>query len=139
MTLSYLLDTNVISEPLRPMPNENVLRRLQEHQGVVVIASIVWHELLYGCYRLASSPRRTAIEAYLYDVLAPSIPVLPYDERAAGWHAAERVRLASVGKTPPFVDGQIASIAGVNNLILVTFNVSNFEHFEGIQIEDWRE
>ena len=138
MTLTYLLDTNVISEPLKPKPSENVLQQLRDHQDEIVISAVVWHELLFGYYRMPSSKRRAAVESYLFEVVAPTIPVLPYGERAAEWHAAERARLISDGKTPPFVDGQIAAIARVNNLILVTFNVSDFEHYEGLQIEDWR-
>jgi predicted nucleic acid-binding protein len=43
---------------------------------------------------------------------------------AAEWHAAERARLAALGKTPPFVDGQITAIAYANSLTLVTLNSS---------------
>jgi tRNA(fMet)-specific endonuclease VapC len=139
VTANYLLDTNIISEPLRSKPNEIVLKRLRDRHGEIAISSVVWHELLYGYNRLPVSTRRKAIESYLYEVVAPTIPVLPYDERAAEWHAVERARLTSQGKTPPFADGQIAAIASVNDLILVTFNISDYEHFEGLKIEDWRD
>lgn len=138
MTLKYLLDTCVISEPLRPEPNEAVLEKLREYQDEVGIATIVWHELLFGCFRLPDSERRNAIETYLFEVVGPSMPVLPYDEHAARWHAVERARLTRIGKTPPFTDGQIAAIARVSDLILITFNTSDYEHFHGIQVEDWR-
>jgi tRNA(fMet)-specific endonuclease VapC len=69
----------------------------------------------------------------------PSIPVLPYDQAAAEWHAAERARLSAAGKTPAFVDGQIAAIAKVNDLILVTSNRSHFENFRELQVEDWKD
>jgi tRNA(fMet)-specific endonuclease VapC len=68
VTPRYLLDTNVISEPLRPIPNPTVLARLQQHDGAIAIASVVWHELLFGSARLAASARRTAIERYLHQV-----------------------------------------------------------------------
>ena len=95
-------------------------------------------QLLYGYCRLSPSKKRAAIESFLFDVVAPSIPVLPYDENAAHWQAAERARLTDIGKTPAFADGQIAAIAKVNDLVLVTFNTSDFENFKDIQIEDWR-
>ena len=139
MTVKYLLDTNVISEPLRPKPNEAILMKLRDHQDEIGIATIVWHELLFGCYRLPESDRRTAIETYLFEVVWPSIPILPYDERAAHWHARERARLALTGSTPPFADGQIAAIAGGCDLVLVTFNTQDFELFQGLHIEDWRD
>ncbi len=58
-------------------------------------------------------------------VVQPHIPLLPYDETAATWHAEERTRLVTAGKTPAFVDGQIAAIAYTNNLTLVTNNTSD--------------
>jgi tRNA(fMet)-specific endonuclease VapC len=138
MNLKYLLDTNVISELLRPMPNENVLQNFQLYRTEISIATIVWHELLFGCYRLAPSKKRIAIESFLFDVVGPSIPILPYDTNAAHWHASERARLTSNGNPPAFVDSQIAAIAKVNNLILVTFNTSDFENYKELQIDDWR-
>lgn len=139
MTLRFLLDTNVISEPLRPVPNQAVLERLREHQAEIAIAAVVWHELWYGCYRLPESNKRTLIEAYLKDVVARAIPILAYDSRAASWHAEERARLAGVGRLPPFADGLIASTAATNGLCLVTFNRDDFAAFQGLRLEDWRE
>jgi tRNA(fMet)-specific endonuclease VapC len=133
----YLLDTNVISEPLRPAPNPGILERLRRHQAHLATASIVWHELLFGCYRLPASERRRVIEEYLGRVVASSIEILPYDEAAAGWHAAERARLAAAGRTPPFADGQIAAVARTNDLILVTLNVADYVGFQDLRIEDW--
>ena len=44
-------------------------------------------------------------------------------------------RLSKVGRTPSFADGQIAAIAVVNGLTLVTDNVRNFQHFESLEVE----
>lgn len=99
---------------------------------------MVWHELLFGCYRMSHSAKRTAIEEYLNEVVAPSIPVLPYDARVAEWHAAERARLIGIGRTPPFADGQIAATASVNDLILVTANLADYAGFRDVQVVDWR-
>ncbi len=137
MTLRFLLDTNIISEPLRPAPNQQILERLQRHGTEIAIAAVVWHELWFGCYRLPASAKRTAIERYLKQIIAVTMPILPYDDQAAEWHAAERARLARVGKTPPFADGQIAAIAKRNDLILVTANLADYTAFEGVQIERW--
>lgn len=136
--MRYLLDTNVLSEPLRPEPDEKVLRRLRDRRGEVATASVVWHEMLFGCYRLPPSARRSAIREYLDEVLRPSIQVLPYDTRAAEWHAAERARLTGIGRTPPFADGQIAAIARTNDLIVVTYNVADYAGFRDVRVEDWR-
>lgn len=137
MSLKYVLDTNIVSEPLRPSPSRSVLRRLGSHEGETAIASIVWHELQFGCARLPVSRRREAIERYLEDVVLASFPILDYDRAAAEWHARERVRLEAAGKTPPFVDGQIAAIACVNDLVLVTQNKGDFRGFKGLRVESW--
>lgn len=137
MSLRFLLDTNIVSDPLRPKPNPKVLARLQQHQAEIAIPALVWHELWFGCERLPRSPKRAAIEAYLNEVVAASMPVLAYDERAAEWHASERARLIGLGKTPPFVDGQIAAVAYANELSLVTFNVQDYRGFADLQVVNW--
>lgn len=139
VNLRFLLDSNVVSEPTKPLPNPGVLRKLREHQDAIGIATVVWHELLFGCERLPSSRKRIAIERYLFETVRASLPILPYDLAAAEWHATERARLVAAGRTPSFVDGQIAAVAKVNDLILVTANLSHFEPFEGLRVEDWRE
>ncbi len=63
--------------------------------------------------------------------------VLPYDREAADWQARERVRLERAGRPVPFVDAQIAAIAAVRGLTLVTANTRDFERFEGLSVEDW--
>jgi tRNA(fMet)-specific endonuclease VapC len=138
VTLRYLLDTNVVSEPFRPIPDQAVLDHLRQHHAEIAIASVVWHELWYGCSRLSPSTKRSMIETYLKDVVARTIPVLSYDQRAASWHAEERARLAGIGRTPPFVDGQIAAVAVTNGLTLVTFNRADYVSYQDLRLEDWR-
>ena len=135
--MKYLLDTNVLSEPAKTSPQKKVLKSIERHQDDIVTAAPVWHELVFGCQRLAVSRKRGIIEAFLNDVIRPNILILPYDERAAEWHAAERARLSSKGYTPSFVDGQIASIAKVNGLILVTRNTFDFKKFSNLKLENW--
>jgi tRNA(fMet)-specific endonuclease VapC len=138
VTLKYLLDTNVVSEPLRPVPRQTVLGKLRKHEKEVAIPSVVWHELRYGMERLPASHRRETIEHYLDEVVLGGMPILDYGRASAEWHAIERARLTARGKTPPFADGQIAAIAAVHGLILVTFNDSDFRRFEGVMVESWR-
>ncbi|MGA9381259.1 MAG: type II toxin-antitoxin system VapC family toxin [Phormidium sp.] len=137
MSLVFLLDSNIISEPLRPIPNANVIEMLQRHKDEIALATIVWHELIFGCNRLPESKKRQMIENYLRELEETKIPLLPYDANAAKWHAKERARLVTIGKTPSFADGQIAAIAKVNNLILVTNNVSDYADFLELQVENW--
>jgi tRNA(fMet)-specific endonuclease VapC len=133
----FLLDTNILSEPTRPTPHSGVLAKLAEHRQEVATAAVVWHELWYGYRRLPPSRKQQQIEAYLLALLSSDLPVLPYTQQAADWHAKERIRLANLGKVPSFPDGQIAAIAYVHDLILVTRNQSDFANFENLLIENW--
>lgn len=61
MNLKYLLDTSIVSEPLRPKPLHGVVRKLRRHENEIAISSVVWHELRFGVERLQPSHRRLAI------------------------------------------------------------------------------
>jgi tRNA(fMet)-specific endonuclease VapC len=137
VTLRYLLDTNIASAPVAKRPDAGILRRLEADGPECAIPAPVWHELTYGCRRLPPGKRRNALEAYLNDVIRESFPILPYDHVAAAWHGEERARLEALGRPTPYVDGQIAAIAHVNHLVLVTANTRDFAGFKHLTVEDW--
>lgn len=137
MGIAYLADTNVVSEMMRPRPHSGVYSHWQLKSAQIALAAITWHELLTGTFRLPVSRRRTAFESFLYDQLALTTPILPYDQSAAAWHAQERARLMQAGRYPSFPDGQIAAIAVTNNLILVTRNMTDFVDFADLRLENW--
>lgn len=134
----YLLDTNVLSEPISKKPNKNILELLNERGHESVTAAPVIHELRYGSQLLEPSRRRDSIERYIDDVVLRIYPVIPYDQAAAEWHAEERARLTKGGNPPPYFDGLIAAIAQVNGLVLVTANVKDFRAFKELAIESWK-
>ena len=135
--LRYLLDTNVLSEMIKPVPNKHVMRKVKLYQNEIATASPVWHELKFGCLRLPASQKRSMIEAFLSEVVKSTLAILPYDETAATWHAEQRAALTRSGRQPAFVDGQIAAIAIVNQMILVTGNTSDYEGFSDLLVENW--
>ena len=137
MSLRYLLDTTVVSSPISKRPNPNIVERLETYGHECAIAAPVWHELIYGYQRVPRGQRRAALEAYLQEVVLRSFPVIAYDEAAAYWHGRERARLENLGRTAPFIDGQIAAIASVNDLILVTANLKDFARFKNLEVVDW--
>ena len=137
MTLGYLLDTGIVWAPISRRPDPTIVKRLRMHGPECAIAAPVWHELTYGCRRLAKGKRRAALEAYLREVVQASFPVLSYDEAAATWHGEERARLETLGRPAPYVDGQIAAIAHVHGLVLATTNERDFVRFTGITVENW--
>ncbi|HEV2718868.1 MAG TPA: type II toxin-antitoxin system VapC family toxin [Thermoanaerobaculia bacterium] len=132
----FLLDTNVVSEAMRPSPRERIVQKIHRHENQIAIASVVWHELWYGVGLLPRSHRRDDFEKYLNGFVA-MFKLIDYDRVAAEWHARERVRLAVQGQMPPFLDGQIAAVAAVHDLTLVTFNTVHFNRFAGLRVESW--
>lgn len=132
----YLLDTHILAEPLRPRPNPTVIEQLTDRSEELSTASVAYHEICFGCQRLPDSRKRRAIEAYLEEVKA-KLMILSYDMDAAEWYAIERARLVRLGRTPPYIDGQIAAIAIVNDLILVTNNTSDYADFQNLKLQNW--
>jgi tRNA(fMet)-specific endonuclease VapC len=137
MALKYLIDTNVVSEPEQTRPNAQVIERLEQHRAHIAIAAVTWHELLFGYHRLPGSRRKQRIGQYLFQVVYPAFPILSFDETAAAWFAERRAQLSLRGRTPTFVDGQIAAVAAVNNLVLVTRNVGDFADYPDLVVENW--
>ena len=136
VVLRYLLDSNILSEPVRPRPSASVVERLGATLDECATTATVLHELEFGVVRLPASRRKAALTQYL-DQVVGRLPVLPYDAGAARWHARERARLSRRGKPPAFVDGQIAAVANAHGLVLVTRNVADFTIFEGLAVENW--
>jgi tRNA(fMet)-specific endonuclease VapC len=137
MGLAYIVDTNIVSEIMRPKPNEVVLAKWQQHYTEIGITAVTWHELLTGVNLMSESKRRSAFEAFLFHSIQKVLPILPYDYDSAQWHAYERARLTQLGHKPAFPDGQIAAIAVVNDLTLISRNVSDFVEFAELKIENW--
>ncbi|MDO9167623.1 MAG: type II toxin-antitoxin system VapC family toxin [Methylobacter sp.] len=137
--ISYLLDSNILSEPARLKPDDNVLEQLANHDGKYATASIVWHELVYGCELLTASKRKKQLQSYLAMLLVNGLSILPYDQAAADWYAKERARLKRQGKTCAYADGEIAAIAVSQNLTLVTRNIKDFDSFQDLSLQNWFE
>jgi len=137
--ISYLLDSNILSEPARLTPDDNVLQQLANHDGEYATAAIVWHELVYGCELLAASKRKKQLQSYLDMLLLNGLIVLPYDQVAADWYTKERARLQRQGLTCAYADGEIAAIAVTQKLTLVTRNTQDFQNFQNLALQNWFE
>jgi tRNA(fMet)-specific endonuclease VapC len=137
--MKYLLDTNVVSEPIKAQPSRTVLAQIQTNASELAIAAISWQEMQFGLNLLPSGSRRQRIRNYLEGRVRPTLPILPFDAAAAEWQARERARLRPLGRTPAYADSQIAAIAAVNGLVLVTRNRDDFADFDGLTVENWFE
>jgi predicted nucleic acid-binding protein len=135
-----LLDTNVVSEIIRPQPSPAVLQWMSNQQGLeLFIPSITKAEILYGVEILAKGKRRKLLESMLAGMFDVDFSgrILPFDAACAAVFAeiaGERKRL---GRPISVFDAQIASIARVHRAKLATRNVADFEHCRLSIINPW--
>ena len=136
-----LLDSNVVSEALKPAPATSVLAWLDTHFESCAISTITVLELEVGIQSLPSGRRRDRLQgavALAIDRFRPRI--LPFDETAAR-SAGSLFALARSGGLPlhqmPFklADLQIAGIAAANECALAARNAADF-HGLGIDLVD---
>jgi predicted nucleic acid-binding protein len=130
--LSYLFDTNAISEPLRKKPNptyvEWLLTLAPEHQftSIVVVA-----ELFAGAFH---SP---AVEKWLDRIendILPRLIVLGFDLHCAREYGRLKANLQQAGKVIGDLDLQIAATAVRHRLVLVTANEEHFRRIPDLQL-----
>lgn len=133
-----ILDTNVVSEPLKPSPNAAVLDWLnaQEPQTLFITA-INQAELLAGVETMPDGRRRDALAHSLSTQVLALFDgrVLPFDAKAAEVFAELSVEAQRQGNTMGFADCAIASIARAHGFAVATRNVKDFQG-AGIEVID---
>ena len=140
--MKYLLDSNIVSEPSKPVPNENVLVKLSANRKDCVISTVSFFEMLHGVLILPDGRRKQRLLTYLNETVEPFYKFLSYDLNASKVQAEITAKLEAIGRPTPYADTQIASIAIANDLILVTRNVKDFAIIKdnfNLQIENWFE
>jgi tRNA(fMet)-specific endonuclease VapC len=81
--MRYLLDTNILSEPVAARPNPFVMEKLKTHGASLALAAVSWQEMLYGMYLLPAGKRRAQIKDYLFHRILSALPIIAFDESAA--------------------------------------------------------
>lgn len=125
-----LLDTNVVSEVMRPKPQESVLDWLNSHRTEALhISAITIAEIGYGLHVLPAGKRRQMLEGRFDLFIASGFAqrVLPFDQRAARLYADLMGQRRKLGQPMSILDGQIAAIARANRFAVATRNVRDFE------------
>ena len=135
--MKYLLDTNIISEPMKSKPNIEMMNKLSLESILSCTSATVWHELWHGVHLLQNGKRKDALASYLNLLSDDGFSILPFCQKSAEWLAKERVRLKEKGLTPSKYDSEIASVAYVNQLIIVTRNVDDYKIFDGLRVQNW--
>ncbi len=124
----FLLDTNVLSELIRPKPDGNVLRWIEEtDESILFLSVLTLGEMRNGIARLGHGARRGRLESWLQVDLRARFHgrVLPIDEAIADRWGALSASAAAKGTPVPVVDGLIAATALHHNLTLVTRDSSD--------------
>jgi len=125
-----ILDTNVVSEPLKPNPDAAVLRWLdRQSPATLYLTTISQAELLAGVLALPAGKRRTELQRVINNELVSLFAdrILPFGERSAAAYAHVVTAANATGNPIDFADAAIGAIAIEHNFILATRNVRDFK------------
>jgi predicted nucleic acid-binding protein len=131
-----LLDTNVLSELMRPAPEPVVARWVgAQPSASLFICAVTEAELRFGVGLLRDGKRRDRLTEAIEGVLTQDFVgrILPFDSPAASAYAQIAADRRAAGRPISQFDAQIASIARSRNAILATRNLDDFEGC-GVQV-----
>jgi hypothetical protein len=139
--LSFLLDTNVVSEPTRPRPELRVLRWLaQRRPDEVFVSAATVAEVRYGIEAIQDGARKRALERWYAETFEGRPErVIPVTLDVADAWGRVRRRAEMAKRTMSVVDTIIAATAEVRGLVVATRNVRDFEVWGGPVFDPWRE
>ncbi len=125
-----IIDTNVVSEPLRPEPERAVIDWLNAQEPeTLYLTTVNLAELLAGIEAMPAGRRRNKLNTALVDRMMPLFEgrILPFDKGAAEAFARMDASARLAGNRISFADGAIAAIASANGFMLATRNVHDFK------------
>jgi tRNA(fMet)-specific endonuclease VapC len=131
--MRYLLDTNTCIRYLNGRAPSIRQKMLTVNDIDIAVSTITKGEMFAGAAR-SQVPRRSRARQ---DEFLVRFASLPFDDAAANEFGRIRAALEAAGTPIGPYDMQIAAIALVHNLTVVTHNVREFGRIEGLQIEDW--
>jgi toxin FitB len=135
-----ILDTNVISEAMKPRPDPAVSAWLNDQAAETLhLSSVTVAELLFGIAALPAGRRRNLLGKTLDGLMALfEDRVLPFDLDAAARYAELAVAARPAGRGFPTADGYIAAIAASRNFLVATRDTGPFEAAGVGVIDPWR-
>jgi predicted nucleic acid-binding protein len=137
-----LLDTNILSELMRPLPATAVEEWLGEQPSAsLFISAVTEAELRFGLALLPDGKRRSRLVAEVDDMLAGDFAdrILPFDSPAAIAYARIASGRRKAGRPIAQADAQIAAIAQSRGAALATRNVTDFEGCGVHLIDPWHD
>ena len=124
-----VLDTNVVSEPLKQAPNPAVVDWLNAQvPETLYLTTVNLAELLAGIELLPTGKRKTALKKALDAQILPLFEgrILVFDVKAAAMFAQINAKAQAAGSPLGFADGAIAAMALANGFNVATRNVADF-------------
>jgi toxin FitB len=137
-----IVDTNVLSEALKPAPSGVVLRWLAaQDPSAVYTTTVTQAELLYGVESLQPGKRRTRLREAVERVLAEEFAgrILSFDEPAAREFARIVAARGAAGRPISQFDAMIAAISKSHRAALATRNAGDFQDCGILVINPWLE
>jgi len=125
-----LLDTNIISEPLKAAGNANVLAWIDAQiVETLYLSTISLAELRFGIAALPEGKRRDMLHSSLEQRVLPLFAgrILPFDDPASQSYAMLRSRARAAGLAIAPADGYIAAIAATHGFAVATRDTSPFD------------
>ena len=136
-----VLDTNVVSECVRPAPSIAVVEWLDRQAAeTLFIASTSLAELVCGVHFLPAGRRRAQVADALAELLANLFGprILAFDEPAARAYGPLVVRARKAGHTVTIADAQIAAVASLRGFSVATRDTGPFVAAGVAVIDPWR-
>jgi toxin FitB len=140
--VSFLLDTNVISEIVKPRPNAGLIAWLADvDEDRTFLSVITLMELRYGTERMPAGHKRKQLEQWLTHDLPVRFEsrILSIDEQAADACGRLVAHSQAIGRPVETRDGLIAATAEAHGLTVVTRNVSDFKAVVKNLLNPWAE
>jgi predicted nucleic acid-binding protein len=127
--MNFLLDTNAVSEWVKPRPNPGLIRWLESADEDRIFLSVIsLAELRYGVDRMAAGARRSRLEQWVRDELPLRFEgrILAIDASVAEAWGRTVSRSEALGRPIGAMDAFLSATAEIYRLTLVTRNVSHF-------------
>ena len=135
----FLLDTNVISELTKSVPDPGVISFVAAEDDLW-LSSVVIHEMEYGLQLLPSGQRRNQLYGIRDRIVATyQDRILVVDQASAKWAARFRAEARRSGRVIGLGDALIAGTAKRNSLTVATRNVADFEHLDVAVRNPWED
>ncbi len=125
-----VIDTNILSEMMRPSPSIRALGWLNEQDtSTLYLTSITLGEIEYGLQILPSGNRRQTLHARFEEFITKAFKsrILQFDAKVTRTYGTIMANQRALGRPMSVCDGQIAAITKTNNFKLATRNTKDFE------------